>query len=85
MIAGIEIIRDKNTRQAYPYGWQVGAQICAKAADYSVIVRPLADVIVVFPPLTIATDNLEYLMRTIGRCINETMPHIEQGRSDGLE
>ncbi len=85
MIAGVELVRDKQTRQAYPYGDQVGAQVCAHATQYGVIVRPLADVIVIMPPLSIVPDNLHHLMTTIERCINEVMPRLQAGLSDGLE
>lgn len=85
MIAGIEIVRNKSTREAYPYGLQVGAQTCAHARQYGVILRPLADTIVIMPPLTISLDNINHLMNTIERCINEIVPNVQTGISDGLE
>jgi len=85
MIAGVEIVRDKDTGEAYPYGLQVGAQVCARARQYGVILRPLADTIVIMPPLVISTDNLNHLLRTIERCINEVVPNVRGSVSDGLE
>ena len=82
---GIELVRDKATGEAFPYGLQVGAQVCARAAAYGVIVRPLADVIVVMPPLVISLDNVDHLLNTLERCINEVVPHVRRGVSDGLE
>ncbi len=85
-IAGIEIVRDKSTREAYPYALQVGAQICARARQYGVILRPLADTIVVMPPLIISPANLDHLMNTIERCIGEVLPGIDEcGVTDGQE
>lgn len=85
MIAGIELVKDKATREAYSYGLQVGAQVCAHARQYGVILRPLADVIVVMPPLAISHDNIDHLMNTVERCITEIVPRIASGASDGLE
>jgi len=85
MIAGIELVRDKATREAYPYGLQVGAQVCAHARQHGVIIRPLGDVIVVMPPLVISSDNLDHLLLTIERCINEVVPNVHTSISDGLE
>jgi len=85
MIAGIEIVRDKSTREAYPYALQVGAQVCARARQHGVILRPLADTIVIMPPLIISLDNLDRLLNTIERCINEVVPHVQTSVSDGLE
>jgi len=85
LIAGIELVRDKTTRGPYPYALQVGAQVCTRARQYGVILRPLADVIVIMPPLIISDENLDRLMNTIERCINEVMPHLTPALTDGLE
>ena len=84
-VAGVELVRDKATKQAYPYALQVGAQVCAKAIEHGVIIRPLADTIVIVPPLMISMENLDHLMDTIERCINEVVPHVTTSASDGLE
>ncbi len=85
MIAGIEIVRDKSTGEAYPYRLQVGAQVCARARAGGVILRPLADTIVIMPPLTISPANLDHLLDTVHRCISEVVPTIRSSVSDGLE
>jgi adenosylmethionine-8-amino-7-oxononanoate aminotransferase len=85
LIAGVELVRDRATRERYSYGWQVGAQVCAHARRYGVILRPLADVLVIMPPLIIAPDNLEHLLNTVERCIHEVVPHVQDGHCDGLE
>ena len=55
------------------------------ARQYGVILRPLADTIVIMPPLIISLDNLDHLMTTIERCINEIVPGIRTSASDGVE
>jgi hypothetical protein len=37
------------------------------------------------PPLIISLENLDHLMQTIHRCIDEVVPNIRQPVSDGLE
>lgn len=85
MMVGIELVRDHATRQPFSYGQQVGAQVCAHALQYGVILRPLADTIVVMPPLCISPENLHHLMNTVARCIQEVLPNMTSGASDGLE
>ncbi|NLE59182.1 MAG: aminotransferase class III-fold pyridoxal phosphate-dependent enzyme, partial [Planctomycetes bacterium] len=85
MMVGIELVKDKATREAYPYGLQVGAQVCAHARQYGVILRPLADTIVVMPPLTISHENIDHLMDAVEKCVGEVVPHVGAGISDGLE
>ncbi|MCL2330906.1 MAG: adenosylmethionine--8-amino-7-oxononanoate transaminase [Phycisphaerae bacterium] len=86
MMAGIELVRDKTTRESYSYGQQVGAKVCAHARQYGLIVRPLADTIVILPPLCISLENLEQMMQIIARCVAEVMPTIATAPpADGLE
>lgn len=85
MMAGIELVQDKSTGEPYAYGLQVGAQVCARARHYGVILRPLADTLVVMPPLCISMESLDCLMSTVATCIDEVLPRITTGLTDGLE
>ncbi len=84
-IAGIEIVRDKASGEAFAYGMQVGARVCLHARQYGVILRPLGDTLVIMPPLVIAMENLDRLMHVVERCINEVVPQAGEGWVDGLE
>jgi adenosylmethionine---8-amino-7-oxononanoate aminotransferase len=59
LIAGIELVRDRATREPFPPALQIGARVCRAAREQGVLLRPLRDVIVVMPPLTIALPLLE--------------------------
>lgn len=85
LIAGIELVRDKDTREPYAYGEQIGAQVCARARQHGAIVRPLADTVVILPPLCIGRDSLDRLMDAVSRCIAEVTCRGGTGSSDGLE
>jgi len=85
LIAGIELVADTGTRQAFDYGMQVGAQVCARAWEKGVLIRPLADVVVLFPPLTIEMANLRRLMEVIEECLREVCGDLRDGVSDGYE
>lgn len=71
MIAGIEIVKDKNKKEPYPYNEQTGWKIVKFARKYGVWLRPLGDVIVIMPPLVISEENLERLLQVIKLCIIE--------------
>lgn len=85
LIAGIELVADKASKKPYPYGWQVGAKVCMHAREHGVILRPLADVIVLFPPLSISLENLERLMQVVARCIEEVLADLPAAGADGYE
>ena len=76
---------DKADQREFPYGWQVGAKVCGHARQYGVILRPLADVVVLFPPLSISLASLEQLMQVVARCIDEVLAELPAGEADGYE
>lgn len=71
MIAGIEIVKDKKTKEPFPYKEQTGWKVVINARKYGVWLRPLGDVIVIMPPLVISLENLEQLLNIIKECIIE--------------
>lgn len=71
MIAGIEIVKNKSTKEPFPYKEQIGWQIVKRARKYGVWLRPLGDVIVIMPPLIISEENLKRLLDVVKLSIIE--------------
>ena len=69
LIAGIELVADKATKREYAWSEQVGARICRMARDHGVLIRPIADVLVVMPPLAISIEQLGHLLDVMERCL----------------
>ncbi len=69
MIGGIELVRDKGTREPYPWEERVGIQVCLEARKHGLFLRPLGNVIVVFPPLAISLEELALLTDGIAASI----------------
>jgi adenosylmethionine-8-amino-7-oxononanoate aminotransferase len=65
LMAGIELVKDKETKE--PYGWaeKMGWHVISHARDNGVIIRPLGNVIVIMPPLSISEQNLRQLIGVI--------------------
>ncbi len=61
MAAGIELVLDKESREAYPWEEKVGVQVCREARSHGLFLRPLGNIIVVFPPLVISIEELALL------------------------
>ncbi|RNC70371.1 MAG: adenosylmethionine--8-amino-7-oxononanoate transaminase [Desulfuromonadales bacterium] len=71
MIAGIELVRDKQTKEPFPWEERIGVQVCLEARRHGLFLRPLGNVIVIFPPLSISHDELRLLMDGIEVSIRE--------------
>lgn len=62
MIGGIELVKEQESRTPYPWEERVGVRVCQEALRHSLFLRPLGNVIVIFPPLSISQRELEQLM-----------------------
>jgi adenosylmethionine-8-amino-7-oxononanoate aminotransferase len=71
LMAGIELVQDKKTGKPYPPSRRMGLKVCDAALKRGVWLRPLADVIVVMPPLSISERELAFLTRVIREAIDE--------------
>jgi putrescine aminotransferase len=72
MIAGIELVEDKAARKSYDAGRKVGQTCRDLCTDNGVIVRAVRDVIVLSPPLIISRDEIDVLVDTLAKCLDET-------------
>jgi adenosylmethionine-8-amino-7-oxononanoate aminotransferase len=61
-MVGIELVEDKNSRESYPTEKRVGHTVILEARKRGVMIRPLGDVIILMPPLTIGEDELKTLL-----------------------
>ncbi len=66
---GIELVDDKAGRKSYPAAKRIGHQVILEARKRSVMIRPLGDVIVLMPPLSIADSELTTLLDVVHDCI----------------
>ncbi|HKZ18086.1 MAG TPA: adenosylmethionine--8-amino-7-oxononanoate transaminase [Geobacteraceae bacterium] len=71
MIGGIELVRDKETKGPFPWEERIGVRVCREALKHGVFLRPLGNVIVVFPPLSVSMEELQILMDGIEASIRE--------------
>ncbi|MHB1664633.1 MAG: adenosylmethionine--8-amino-7-oxononanoate transaminase [bacterium] len=65
LMAGIELVADKNTKEPYPQKDKIGYKVILKAREKGVIIRPLGDVIVVLPPLIIEKNEIDELLTVV--------------------
>jgi adenosylmethionine---8-amino-7-oxononanoate aminotransferase len=68
-MVGIELVEDKNERRSYPPEKRTGHRVILEARKRGVMIRPLGDVIILMPPLTIADSELKILLDVTHDCI----------------
>jgi len=70
-MVGIELVKDKKTKEPYPTGEKIGWKVCCKARKKGLIIRPLGNVIVLMPPLSISNQELKRLVEITAEAIRE--------------
>ncbi len=69
LMAGIELVKDISTKEPYPWEEKMGWKVAYTAREKGVLIRPLGNVVVIMPPLSISIENLNRLMAVIKNSI----------------
>ena len=73
LVAGIELVKEWRTRAPYDLAEQAGSRVCAAMAKRGVLTRPIGSVIVLMPPYCTTRKQLNEIVETLGRCIEEVL------------
>jgi adenosylmethionine-8-amino-7-oxononanoate aminotransferase len=69
LIAGIELVRDRASKEPFPWAEKRGARVCQHALTEGVWLRPLGNVVVIMPPLAIKLEELDRICTAVERGI----------------
>ncbi|MCE5311555.1 MAG: adenosylmethionine--8-amino-7-oxononanoate transaminase [Nitrospiraceae bacterium] len=69
LMAGIELVKDKQTKEPFPWEAAIGWRVALKAREMGIMMRPLGNILVVMPPLSILIDDLKYLLESLKKTI----------------
>jgi adenosylmethionine-8-amino-7-oxononanoate aminotransferase len=65
LIAGIDLVRDKSSRELFPWTEKRGLAVCQHALTEGVWLRPLGSTLVIMPPLAITSGELDHICLAI--------------------
>jgi adenosylmethionine---8-amino-7-oxononanoate aminotransferase len=71
LIGAIELVADKASKSPYPWEEKRGLKVCDLARGEGVLLRPLGNVIVVMPPLTVSLEQIDKILAAVERGIME--------------
>jgi adenosylmethionine-8-amino-7-oxononanoate aminotransferase len=71
LMVGIELVADRASKRPFPPERLVGARVADLAVPRGVIMRPLGDVVVLMPPLSMTAAQLDRLLDVTAECIGE--------------
>jgi adenosylmethionine-8-amino-7-oxononanoate aminotransferase len=68
-MVGIEVVQNKESRESYPWNEKIGIKITMEARKKGLIIRPLGNVIVLMPPLSITENELITMVNVVRESI----------------
>jgi adenosylmethionine---8-amino-7-oxononanoate aminotransferase len=75
LMVGIELVRDRRTKTAYGYGERIGHRVCLALRRRGILLRPLGNVLVVMPPLSLTENEAGRL----GDAVREAIVEVTEG------
>lgn len=72
MMIGVELVKDRATKAPFEFEARLGFRVCAAARQYGVWLRPLGNVIVLMPPLSLTVAEAGRLITAVERALDDT-------------
>jgi adenosylmethionine---8-amino-7-oxononanoate aminotransferase len=76
LMAAIELVSDKQNKTGFPWTQRRGKAVCEVAKKHGVWLRPIGNVVVVMPPLSISNHELTQIVNAVKAGINETLGEL---------
>lgn len=77
LMAGIELVKDKKTKEPYPWEDNIGHRVILQARKNGLVIRPLGNVIVLMPVLSMSLSELEMVLDITYKAIAEVTEEAE--------
>jgi adenosylmethionine---8-amino-7-oxononanoate aminotransferase len=85
LIAGVELVKDWRTREAFPITARAGGRVCEAMAQRGVLTRPIGNVIVVMPPYCTTPAQVERIVSVLKLAIREVFGSSQKEKARRLE
>ena len=73
LAAGIELVRDRERKEPFPWEEKIGVRISQAARRHGVFTRPLGNTLVLFPPLCISEEELTFMVDGVYQALIDSL------------
>ena len=77
MMFGIELVRDKATKEPFAMGERIGVRVCQRCRELGMLLRPLGNVVVFMPPLASSETELAEMTTILKQALADVVGAIE--------
>ena len=78
LVAGIELVRDKDTKAPFDAKQGVGLYFQARSEEEGLIIRPIGDTIAICPPLITVEDEIDEILGCLKRALDDTATWVQE-------
>ena len=78
LVAGVELVKDKSTGEAFDPGDGVGPFCSQRAENHGLIIRAIGDTMSFCPPLIISKDEIEEMIMRFRLALDDTLAMIQE-------
>ena len=76
LIAGVELVKNWKTREAFPWREKVGIRVCEAMARRGVLTRPVGNVIVIMPPFCTTPPQTRRIISALRESVEEIFADV---------
>ncbi|ADG13259.1 Adenosylmethionine--8-amino-7-oxononanoate transaminase [Methanocaldococcus infernus ME] len=70
---GIELVKNKETKEPYLYGYKAGFRVAKELLKRGIYMRPIGNVVILVPPLSITEEEIKYLCSSLYESIKKAL------------
>ncbi|HXY62072.1 MAG TPA: adenosylmethionine--8-amino-7-oxononanoate transaminase, partial [Nitrospirota bacterium] len=75
-MVGIELVQDKSRKAPYPLESKMGIRVAMECRKNGLLIRPLGNVVVLMPPLSISMRELAEMLRIVHKSIRKVTKQL---------
>ena len=72
-MVGIELVQNTQTKEPYPFGIKAGHRVAAVARGKGLIIRPIGNILVLIPPLSVSSTALKRMVKILKESISAAL------------
>ncbi len=76
LMGAVELVQDAGTKTPFPWEEKRGANVCKHARGQGVLLRPLGNVLVIMPPLSVSLAEIDQIMDAVEYGIRQEFPSL---------
>jgi len=77
LIAAVELVKDKATKESFPATAAVAAYFAERAHAHGLVVRPLGEAVALCPPLVITAAEIDEMLARFTRALRDTEAYVQ--------